>query len=411
MKSHSISARAQTAQPSFAERLLQKAFPDKAFQTLPIEAFADLAYDDELALKNETLQAFWKANRIDGAPEPIAPSPLPRFYRTTTKRRVLASRKGVTLSFIGGNARQKSDAKFHDSVLEPESHKAIYEFISGKLNLPAYLALARRLNFVIVRGSYDEPSVIFNVDMMNGEIARKLKLIAEQLQSLPQKVVSAYVYQDPTRSDYAFEQKRPETQTPFKRLFGAERLFLKILGKKFSYHPTAFSQINESLLPTMIQMAQEMLAPNGKRLLDLYCGYGLFGLSLAERCAEVIGIDAEGVSIQSARENAPYFKSSNLTFLSRRITADALKRSLPPPIAGEVVILDPPRRGTESGVIERLAERKPLRALHIFCGVDEIPREIKAWNRCGYKVERAAPLDMFAGTPNLETMILLKPKS
>ncbi|MFQ3609205.1 MAG: methyltransferase [Chloroherpetonaceae bacterium] len=396
------------SEQTFAERLLQKAFPDKTFQTLPIEAFADLAYSDELALKNETLQAYWKSNRLRGVPEPIMPSPLPRFYRTSTKRRVLVSRKGVTLSFIGGNAEQKSDAKHHESVLEPESHKKIYAVVSEKLNLPAYSTLARHLHFVIVRGSYLEPSVIFNVDMMNGEIVRKLKLLAESLKSL--QVVSAYVFQDATRSNYTFEQKRPEVQVPFKRLYGAERLFLKILDKKFSYHPTAFSQVNQSLLPAMLQSAEEMLAPHGKRLLDLYCGYGMFGLSLATHYAEVIGIDAEGVSIQSARENAPFFKHATLNFLSRRITVDALKRSLPKAIADEVVLLDPPRQGTEKGVIEYLAERKPVRVLHIFCGVDEIAREVKAWEQCGYRVARVLPLDMFAGTPNLETMVLLKPK-
>ncbi len=381
------------------------------FQTLPIEAFADLPYSDELALKNETLQAFWKSNRLDGSPEPIMPSPLPRFYRTSTKRRVLVSRKGVTLSFIGGNAEQKSDAKHHDSVLEPESHKKIYAFISEKLNLPAYSTLARHVHFVIVRGSYHEPSVIFNVDMMNGEIVRKLKRLAEQLKSLDEPVVSAYIFQDATRSNYTFEQKRPDVQVPFKRLYGAERLFLKVLGKKFSYHPTAFSQVNESLLPAMLQNAEAMLAPHGKRLLDLYCGYGMFGLWLATHYDEVIGIDAEGVSIHSARENAPFFKHATLNFLSRRITAESLKRSLPKAIAEEVVLLDPPRQGTQQGVIELLAERKPVRVLHIFCGVDEIAREVKAWKRCGYQVERALPMDMFAGTPNLETMVLLKPKS
>jgi hypothetical protein len=42
MKTPSISDRTHTA--TFAERLLREAFPDKTFQTLPIEAFADLAY-------------------------------------------------------------------------------------------------------------------------------------------------------------------------------------------------------------------------------------------------------------------------------------------------------------------------------------------------------------------------------
>lgn len=396
---------------TFAERLLEKAFPDKAFRALPIEAFAEIDYQEELTIKNEALADFWKAHKVEGKPEPIIPSPKPRFYRASTKRRVVVSRKGASLSFIGGNADTKSNNKRHESVLEPESHKAIYQFISEKLNEPAYQKLARHLNFVVVRGSYDEPSVIFNIDLMNGELVRKLKLLSEHLQALPHNIVSAYIFQDATRSTYTFEQKRPDVQVPFKRLFGAERLFLKVLGKKFSYHPTAFSQINESMLPVMLQQAEQFLSSNGTRLLDLYCGYGLFGLFLSEKFEEVIGVDSGGASIDSAKENALYFKKAKLNFLARRITAESLARSLPPSVEGEAILLDPPRQGTERNVVETLAQRNPKRVLHIFCGVDEIPREIKAWNLNGYKIERVVPIDMFAGTANLEMMILLKPKA
>lgn len=391
---------------SFAERLLAKAFPQQAFQSLPIEALASLNYDDELALKNETLREFWAAHKLDQTPLPILPSPKSRRYRATTKRRVIASPRAVTLSVSSGNAAKKP-ADIRHSLLEPDAHQSLYRFLEAKLNAPAYRQLAEHLNFVIVRGD-DELSVIFNIDLLNAELTRKLKLLSDHLQALPQKIASAFVFQDPSRSSYSFEQKRPETRVPFKRLFGSEKLFLKILDRKFSYRPTAFSQVNASMLPVMLQTAEQMLSPFASRLLDLYCGYGLFGLFLAEKYDEVIGYDAEGVAIESAKDNAPYFKAKGrLAFYACRITGEALQRRLPPAHASEHIILDPPRQGTADSVAPVLAMRQPERVLHIFCGVDEIPRELAAWRQYGYRAAHVQPLDMFAGTPNLEVMILL----
>ena len=75
----------------------------------------------------------------------------------------------------------------------------------------------------------------------------------------------------------------------------------------------------------------------------------------------------------------------------------------------EVALLDPPRQGTGPRVAEALAGRRPERVVHICCGAEELPREIAAWSRTGYRLQRAVPLDLFAGTANLETMLLLTP--
>jgi tRNA/tmRNA/rRNA uracil-C5-methylase (TrmA/RlmC/RlmD family) len=50
-----------------------------------------------------------------------------------------------------------------------------------------------------------------------------------------------------------------------------------------------------------------------------------------------------------------------------------------------------------------------VRIVHICCGTDEIPREVEAWAKVGYRLRRAVPLDLFAGTINLETMLLFTP--
>jgi len=61
-------------------------------------------------------------------------------------------------------------------------------------------------------------------------------------------------------------------------------------------------------------------------------------------------------------------------------------------------------------VIAALARRKPKKALHIFCGVDQIPPSLREWQANGYQVRRVVPLDIFPGSANLEILILLEAK-
>ncbi|HHX15518.1 MAG TPA: class I SAM-dependent RNA methyltransferase, partial [Fibrobacter sp.] len=65
-------------------------------------------------------------------------------------------------------------------------------------------------------------------------------------------------------------------------------------------------------------------------------------------------------------------------------------------------------QGTDPGVIATLAQRRPKRILHVFCGTDIIPKELGFWAKWGYKVKKIQPLDLFPGTVHIETMILLE---
>ena len=61
-------------------------------------------------------------------------------------------------------------------------------------------------------------------------------------------------------------------------------------------------------------------------------------------------------------------------------------------------------------VIAALCRRGPVKVLQACCGIEEIPRQAAAWQSHGYRITAVQPLDMFAGTPHLETLILFEPK-
>jgi len=378
--------------------------------TLQSAPLAHLDYSEELRLKNQALNMFWKHFRLLGQPEPIIGSPRPRHYRTTSKRKTVL--KGNTLFLLFNDRALSTQRKpFIESPLEPPEHGRIFQFLQQKMSEPVYTLAAAHLNYLIIRGSYIERAVIFNVDTLNGPLVRKLKLLAGHLQKMSEPIHSASIYPDPSCSDYYLEGEQPANILHFKKLFGKTDLCISHRGFRYTYHPTSFSQVNEAMVPVMLDMAQELLKPGpAETLLDLYCGYGLFSHFLAPGYKRVLGIDAEGPSIRSAIFNKKFNPASkNARFLAQRITAKSVENiPLSDDLGVETILLDPPRQGPQEGVIKALSQREPRKVLHIYCGVDQIFGSLRQWMKHGYKIKRIVPLDMFPGTAGLEVMILLE---
>lgn len=363
------------------------------------ESLAMLDYKDELNIKQLAIEEFWDVNRLAGNPKRIIASPLPRGYRTTSKRRV---------------AMEPGNLQFdrQESMLEPEEHNRIYDLLFEKLITPAYKPLAYALNWIIVRGSYKYRVVIFNIKKIDASIVRKLKQISEVLQQSPYHVTAAHAYVDTTESDYYLEAKRPTEGLNFKQLFGPREMSLDLGHFRLKYPVTGFSQINESQIHNLIKAASRMMALSKEdKFLDLYCGYGLFSFALGEAAKSVLGVEWEGPSIESAKASAKYLKKG-YKFIAGKIDEEFVQLRLPRPIPGEPerILLDPPRKGCEPGVIRALALRRPVRVCHVFCGTDEIPAALKEWERYGYRVREVQPLDLFPGTPHLETIVMLEKK-
>jgi tRNA/tmRNA/rRNA uracil-C5-methylase (TrmA/RlmC/RlmD family) len=321
---------------------------------------------------------------------------------------------------MGEGSRERTDEIRDEAMLEPKQHTALYEFLLKKLNEPLFATVAKRCNYLIIRGSYKEFCVIFNMHKLDGPTVRRLKTLGSQLAALGANVISSFVFLDPSRSKYYLDKKETESRVTVKKLFGPDILRFSTAEQTYVYDALSFSQINQSMVPLLLKKAALFLDIANTdcasmRLVDLYCGYGLFTLYLGRHFAESWGIDCEASSIRRARDSIAHCrdlpKTAKMRFMAGQITSRALEELLP--TGGdmpEIVVLDPPRRGTEKGVIGNIANRGPNKVLHVFCNVDIIPEELEQWKRLGYYTSRIAPLDMFPGTPNLEVMVLLEPR-
>jgi hypothetical protein len=371
------------------------------------EPLAALEYADERALKEEALARFWREQGLPGRPEPVVAAPWPRAYRTTTKRRAALGPKGLALTFPGAGPARRG---LSPSTLDLPDHAAVYRFLIDRLSRPPARALAAALNWAIVRGAAGGLAVILNVRVFDAKVVRAGKQLALDLQESGLGVRAGFLYLDPGGSEYYLEAKRPAGTLSFKRLFGPDWLQIEAEGARLRFPPTVFSQVNGAMVGVMVAAVRALLGPlGGCALLDLYCGYGLFALTLGREAAHVVGVDLDGPAVEAARANALHMRCADrVRFLAGRVDATFVAGRLRPSRAPEVVLLDPPRQGTEPGVAAALAARRPLRVVHICCGTDELPREVAAWTLAGRALRRAVPLDLFAGTANLETLLFLE---
>lgn len=391
---------------------------DKLDTDHPHEILVPLDYADECRVKTDAVRSFWQ---VHGLPaqlvRAIIPSPLPRGYRATSKRRVYVSRGGMLRFCMGYGAEREETLR---SALEPESHNGVYAWLRKMLVSPAYRAVGRSLNFIVVRGGSDRLTLILNFFHLDAAVMHKTKLLADHVRTELPQVAAMFTFLDETRSEFYLESRSAGAH-PFKKLFGSEYLDLTAAGCKFLYPPSAFSQVNESILDAFLREAKKLLAPSpDSTLIDLFSGYGLFAVALGDTPERVVGMDFNGPAIHAASGNALHNRpDADIEFVASAVTPSAIENKLPPCPAdlygadeeqpeGELFILDPPRSGVRPNVIAAIAKRSPARVLNIFCSADEVPDTLKAWKHNGYFPTAVRVFDMFPGSPNVETMVLLE---
>jgi hypothetical protein len=371
-----------------------------------LEPLAGLSYSRELELKQAGLAAFLEAARLPLQPEAIRPAPQPRGYRSTSKRRVVA--RGGRLVLVS-NRDDPAVAGFTPSALEPDAHARLFARLVSALNEPSVGRTAARLSWVIARTTARGTALIFNAVRTDERIVSGLARVSREAVDAGISLCGAYLFVDSGRSDYYLDSGAEGGGGLLERLLGPETLEARVEGRSYAFHPTVFSQVNPMAVPAMLAEARRLLG-GGDRLFDLYCGYGLFGLALSDAWGSVVGVESSPQAVVSARANAAG-SAGRVEVREARITGPALREifAAVPAQAREAVILDPPYAGTPAPVILTAGGRAPQRVLHVFCNCSRIPGDVAVWRKAGYRVTAMVPVDMFAGTPELETLVLLEP--
>ena len=194
----------------------------------------------------------------------------------------------------------------------------------------------------------------------------------------------------------------------YRVLYGPGVVEDEICGVRIRISPSAFYQVNRDAAEQMYQLAADYAQPDGTQtLLDLYCGTGTIGLTMANRGARLIGVEVVGQAVEDARDNARRNQIDNTEFLC----ADAGEAAQQLAKRGEhpdIIIVDPPRKGCDDNTLDAIAEMSPQRLVYISCNSATLARDIEKLGKKGYHFVKGRPVDLFPRTSHVECVVLLE---
>ncbi|MBQ1418836.1 MAG: 23S rRNA (uracil(1939)-C(5))-methyltransferase RlmD, partial [Firmicutes bacterium] len=189
-------------------------------------------------------------------------------------------------------------------------------------------------------------------------------------------------------------------------LTGKGTLTETIGGLRFEISPASFFQVNPQQTGVLYSLAQQYANLSGSEsVLDLYCGAGSIGLSMAGHCRRVIGVESVKPAVIAANRNAVINGIVNAEFLCGK--AEEVVPQKLQGVKADVVVLDPPRAGCKPELLDTVAQIAPKRIVYVSCNPATLARDLKILGEKGYALQECTPVDMFPFTLGIESVSVL----
>lgn len=183
-----------------------------------------------------------------------------------------------------------------------------------------------------------------------------------------------------------------------------------LCGVPVSLSPQSFYQVNTAQAERLFAEAKRLAAPQKHELLlDLYCGAGAIGLSMADAVGRVIGVEVVPQAIDDAKANAKRAGIENAAFycgdagqIAAKFAADGTKP--------DIIVLDPPRKGCDTVTLDACLQMSPQRIVMISCNPATAARDAAYLCGNGFSLDVLRPADFFPRTGHVECVVLMSRK-
>ncbi len=189
-------------------------------------------------------------------------------------------------------------------------------------------------------------------------------------------------------------------------LSGRAEISDTMCGVPVEISPKSFYQVNTPAAENLYRQAAEFAQPSGKLLLDLYCGAGTIGLSMAKEARKVIGAEIVPEAVENARRNAAHCGADNAEFIcadAGQAAKQLSERGLKP----DVILLDPPRKGCDEETLAACVSMTPERIVMISCNPATAAKDCRFLSENGYTLKTVRAFDLFPRTKHTECVCLL----
>ncbi len=373
-------------------------------------AYKALSYEKELMHKEEGVrQIFKKAGLPEVRVAPIVGSPAERGYRNKAQYPIAMGKDGSYLiGFYAPKSHRVTEAACCPLAPEcfPEILECCREFFAEK-GLSVYDEQSGKglLRHIYLRRGQVSGEVLLTL-VINGDTLPCSEELAGRITERFPEVVGILLNVNKKDTNVVLGEK-------FITLAGRDYIFDTLAGVRLKITAPSFYQVNHGAAELLYAKARELASPTkNDLLLDLYCGAGSIGLSMARDCREVVGIEIVESAVECAKFNAEENGIDNASFYAGD-AADAPSLLAPAeakrgePLRPDIVIFDPPRGGCDEELLKYVAALNPSRIVYISCNPQTLARDMVILKDLGYEGNEVTPFDLFPATGHVESVVCL----
>lgn len=363
-------------------------------------AFRHISYEAEKQLKRQkVVDAFQRLAHIDVPVKDIITCNTER-YRNKAQYPV-GFDKGVVAGFYAQKSHRIINSS--DCILQPEEFSKIVEIVKKwmkEFGIPAYNGEAGNglVRHIYIRKAFKTGQIMVCL-VINGNSLPYADELCDDLMQIEN--IKSVVINENTEKTNVILGKNCAT------IWGEDYIEDELCGVKIRLSPLSFYQVNHDCAELLYNKASEYVGATGcETVLDLYCGAGTIGLSMAKKVKKIIGVEIIPEAIEDAKENAKRNNIENCEFHCGD-AKDAVKILKEQSIEPDAVILDPPRKGCDKEVLEYVTEMNPKKIVYVSCDVSTQARDCAILRELGYETKEVTPVDMFPRTSHTESVALL----
>ena len=360
--------------------------------------YQQIRYEKQLEFKTDRVkEAMKRIAHVDIKVNDCIGAKNPYHYRNKIQMPYQKDRKGnIVYGFYKQNTHEIIPTK--ECMIEDKRAASILWDIKELLKeykIPIYNEDNGKgiLRYVLIRTSYhyDELMVVLITSMMNFPGQRNF---VDALLKKHPEITTVVENINSRHTNVILGNKE-------KVLYGPGFIKDTILGLTFEISPSSFFQVNPEQVEILYKTALDLIDINKQQVvLDAYSGVGTIGLIASKNAKKVISVEIVKDAHKNAIENAKRNNISNIEFHCG--DAGEFISSYDGDL--DIVIMDPPRKGSDEKFLSTLINKRVKQIIYVSCDPETMARDV-GYLSSHYKVTYLQPVDNFPMTAHVETVV------
>jgi len=366
--------------------------------------FAMLKYESQLKYKKLMVEEVMR--KIAGLPDIEISDVLASEDVYNYRNKIIEPFSVYGNKIITGFFKRKSHEVFEvdENILNSKLGNRIIKELKEILNknkISVYNEITHKglLRNVMIRTNSNNEAMLVLIINSN-KITENIKNLLFRLREKIEEIKSIYI---------SLNSKKTNTVIGEKNIFiyGEESIKENLNGIEFHISPTSFFQINVKQAKRLYDIAINFFDNiDDKYIVDAYSGTGTIGMIMAKKAKKVYAIEIVKSASEDGEKTAKENGIENIEFINGPVEKElvnlinANKRI-------DTIIFDPPRKGLEPSIIDKVAELNLKEVVYISCNPSTFARDVKLFSEKGYILKKLQAVDMFPQTSHIETVALL----